>query len=115
MHYFPERLADTAGTIAFLTSIPPALLCLWLTRRLANLTSDQFLAGCLIVLAEAMTCDAIALRWFTPLYTPSDSSNRLAAAWLLWSYGISAWAAVLASRYMTLRTTPDLQQPLNKK
>ncbi|MBB2167415.1 DUF5367 family protein [Gluconacetobacter aggeris] len=95
VHTLPGSLYGMRGNIGFVTSIPVALLSVWLVCRLARLEGNQILSGCLFVMADAMLYDAIALRWFPTLYATDDQTCRLASAWLLWGYGISAWGALL--------------------
>lgn len=103
VHAVPSSLTGLRGDIGFLTSIPVALCCVWLICRLARLQGNQILAGCVVVMADAMLYDAIALRWFPFIYASSDQACRLASAWLLWGYGISAWGALLfANRFGTI-------------
>ncbi len=93
------------GDLAFALSIPVCWLSIRLTCRMARLQPDQILAGCMLVLGEAMLIDGIALRWFAFVYGVNDEVARTGAAWLLWGYGLSAWIAfVLAQR--KLREVP---------
>jgi hypothetical protein len=44
-----------------------------------------------------MMIDAVALLWFSWVYGTDEKTMRLAAAWLLWGYGISLVIALCAS------------------
>ena len=58
----------------------------------------------MVVLADAMLIDGIALRWFHTIYTTDERTSRLGAAWLLWGYGISGWIALLFASRKTERS-----------
>ena len=104
------------GDLGFVVSIPVCWLCVVLTCRLARLEPNQILAGCMIVLGDAMLLDGIALRWFHGVYALDDRIDRLGAAWLLWGYGLTAWITLFIASYrargsdrgqgMALRPTP---------
>ena len=96
------------GDVGFVTSIPVCWLCIWLTCRLAKLEPHQILAGCMVVLGDAMLIDGIALRWFHGVYSIDDQIGRLGAAWLLWGYGVSAWIALLIAGRRTQRSGTGL-------
>ncbi|MBO1358757.1 DUF5367 family protein [Acetobacter sacchari] len=94
LHYLPGSLTGWRGDVGFLTSVPVALYCIWAVRRYAGLTREQLPSGALVVLGVAMLCDATALRWFSSLYSTDDRVCRVASAWLLWGYGVSALGAL---------------------
>lgn len=98
IRFMPVFVTDPLrGDIGFITSIPVCWLCIWLAIRLARLEPQQILAGCMLVLADAMLIDGIALRWFHAVYTTDERTARLGAAWLLWGYGVSAWIALFVA------------------
>jgi len=87
-----------SGLGGFVAALPLGLGCVWLTCLLARLRAGQIGAACLIVIGDAMLIDGVALRWFHGLYSPDERTSRLAAAWLLWGYGASAYAALLLAQ-----------------
>ena len=91
----PGAVSDgLRGDLGFVTSVPASWFCVWLTCRLAKLEPPQVLAGCMVVLGDAMLIDGVALRWFHSVYGAGDHVARTGAAWLLWGYGLSAWVAL---------------------
>jgi hypothetical protein len=103
----PESVgAGPRGDLGFALSIPVSWLCVWLTCRLAKLEAGQILAGCMVVLGGAMLMDGIVLRWFHTVYTADEPTARLGSAWLLWGYGVSAWAALVLAHRRARRDAP---------
>ncbi|GBQ69087.1 hypothetical protein AA103196_2125 [Ameyamaea chiangmaiensis NBRC 103196] len=107
VHVSPDALAGWQGDVGFVVSIPICMACIALVRRCAALTAAQLPSATLIVLGIAMLCDATALRWAPTLYATDEHICRLAGAWLLWGYGVSAmWALWCARRTVPLATSP---------
>lgn len=98
IRFVPDSFTDPVwGTMGFITALPVGFFCVWLICRLANLSPEQSLAGCFVVIADSMLMDGIALRWFPALYAADDHVARLGAAWLLWGYGASAWIGLMSA------------------
>jgi hypothetical protein len=94
----PSSLLDPLqGTLGFALGIPIGWLCIRLTCRVARLAPSQILPGCMVVLACTTLIDGAALRWFPTLYASDEHTGRLAAAWLLWGYGVTAALVVVVA------------------
>jgi len=95
IHFLPGSITGpVSGTVGFITSIPVGWLCVRLTRRLAVLAASQIPAACLLIVAVATCLDGAALRFLPHVYAADEQTCRLAAAWLLWGYGVSGFAAL---------------------
>ena len=96
VHFCPGSITGpVGGTLAFATSIPVGWLCVRLIRRAAALQSCQIAAACLLVVAITTCIDGAALRFLPHVYAGDERTCRLAAAWLLWGYGVSGFAALV--------------------
>ncbi len=94
-HVFADA---AAGVITFAASLPAGWFCIWLMRRVAQLSALQIAPACLVALGVAGSIDGLALRFAPRLYAADDLTCRLAAAWLLWGYGVAAITALLMAR-----------------
>jgi hypothetical protein len=74
------------GVISFVTSVPIG----WLSVRITRLPAGILLAG-----GIAMMIDGAVLHWAPQVYGPVETGVRLAAAWLLWGYGVAFTIAFL--------------------
>ncbi len=99
------------GDLGFVASIPVCWLCIRMICRAAKLEPHQVLAGCLVVLGDAMMIDGVALRWFPEVYSVSDQIARGGAAWLLWGYGLSAWIALIMADRAAKRAGAGVMRP----
>lgn len=70
---------------------------MWLSKHLCKLTAEQSLPGVALVGAIALMLDGVALRWFSSLYGFDEMLLRIAAAWLLWGYGVAFLVAIVWS------------------
>ena len=96
IHLFPDAsTGPVAGTVGFVTTFPLAWACVRLTRRCGGLSPDQLLPGVALVGMIALMMDGAALRWLPRVYGDDETTLRLAAAWLLWGYGVRRGAALL--------------------
>jgi hypothetical protein len=97
---WPDAILDPLrGLIAFLIAPLTGWLSVWLCKRVGRLSPDQLLPGVALVGAVAMMMDGAALKWFSGIYGFNERTLRLAAAWLLWGYGVAFAIALLwASR-----------------
>ena len=86
------------GVISFVTSVPIGWLSVRITRRCASLSLEQLPAGILLAGGIAMMIDGAVLHWAPQVYGPVETGVRLAAAWLLWGYGVAFTIAFLMSR-----------------
>ncbi|MDE1150772.1 MAG: hypothetical protein PW843_29840 [Azospirillaceae bacterium] len=92
----PLALTDPVwNPVNFATTVSVAWTSVYLIRRLAGLAPEQVMAGVGIVGAVAMTVDGAVLNWLPATYGPDETVVRLAAAWLLWGYGLSLGIALL--------------------
>ncbi len=96
IHFGPGVLTGPGlGTIAFVAAIPIGWLFVRLTRRVAGLQNAQISAACVVILAVTASMDGVVLRFVPAVYAADEQTCRLAAALLLWGYGVSAFAAFL--------------------
>ncbi len=95
IHFLPGSITGpVSGNAGFIASIPVGWACVRLTRRAALLANAQIPAACLLVVAVATCLDGAVLRFLPHLYAADEQTCRLAAAWLLWGYGVSGFAAL---------------------
>jgi hypothetical protein len=66
-----------------------------LCKFVGRLSAEQLLPGVALVGAVAMVMDGAALNWFSGLYGSDEKVLRVAAAWLLWGYGVAFAVAVI--------------------
>jgi hypothetical protein len=62
------------------------------------LAKEQVPSGILVAGAIAMMIDGVVLHWAPTVYADTETTVRLAAAWLLWGYGVAFGIAFLISR-----------------
>lgn len=100
IHFGPGMLTDSQlGTIVFVAALPIGWLSIRLTRRVAGLQNTQIPSACVLILAVTASLDGVVLRFLPAVYAADERTCRLAAALLLWGYGVSALAAcVMALR-----------------
>src|SRR5262245_20661984 len=91
-----------ASVLLFVFTVPVVWLLVWATRHALSLRPGQIVAGVAIACATAQLCDGVALGWAPFLYGADSSRLLPAAAWLLWSYGVSLTLAFVASRPTSL-------------
>jgi hypothetical protein len=95
VHFLPGSITGpVSGTIGFVTAIPVGWACIRLARRVALLLPSQIAAACLLIVAVSTSIDGAAIRFLPHLYAVDEQTCRLAAAWLLWGYGVSGFAAL---------------------
>jgi len=99
IRFYPAAFVDPVhGAISFVTALPAGWLSVYLTKRVAHLSSEQLLPGIAVVGATAMMIDGLVLHWVPGAYGSDDTVLRFGAAWLLWGYGVSLAIALLMSR-----------------
>ena len=100
IRFRPDAISDPVkGLLPFVTAPLAGWLSVWLCKVVGKLSADQILPGVALVGAVAMMMDGAALKWFSSLYGFDEKILRLAAAWLLWGYGVAfAVALVWAAR-----------------
>ena len=95
----PDSLLDPIhGLIPFVAAPLGGWLSVWLCKVVGRLSANQLLPGVVLVGAVAMMMDGAALKWFSAVYGFDEKILRLAAAGLLWGYGVAfavalVWAA----------------------
>ena len=105
IRFLPTSLIlPVSGSLAYVTTFPIAWLSVWLTKAVGRLSADQLLPGVAVVGAVAMMIDGVALRWFSGVFSPDDTTTRLGAAWLLWGYGVSFAIALIVARQLRRKT-----------
>src|SRR5579862_6627370 len=96
IRFRPDAILDPVrGLVSFLIAPLAGWLSILLCRWVGRLSSDQLLPGVALVGAVAMMMDGAALKWFSGLYGFDDKTLRLAAAWLLWGYGVAFAVALV--------------------
>jgi len=99
VHAWPGSITGpVSGPLAFAVSLPVGWGCVRLMRRVGRLQAPQLAAGCLLVVAITTCLDGAALRFLPHVYAADERTCRLVAAWLLWGYGISGFAALAMGR-----------------
>ena len=97
----PQVMLDPVrGLLLFLAAPLAGWASIWLCKLVGRLSAEQLLSGVAVVGAVAMTMDGAALKWFSGVYGYNERLLHLAAAWLLWGYGVAlviavVWAAKL--------------------
>jgi hypothetical protein len=107
----PETIVDPVrGSLLFVTAPLSGWLSVWLCKFVGRLSAEQLLPGVALVGAVAMVMDGAALNWFSGLYGTDEKVLRIAAAWLLWGYGVALAVAVIwAARLRPATKAPALQ------
>jgi hypothetical protein len=92
----PDSLVDPIhGLIPFVTAPLGGWLSVGLCKVVGRLSTDQLLPGVALVGAVAMMMDGAALKWFSGVYGFDEKILRVAAAGLLWGYGVALAVAVI--------------------
>jgi hypothetical protein len=107
----PDAIVDPIrGLIPFVAAPLGGWLSVWLCKFVGRLTAEQLLPGVALVGAVAMMMDGAALKWFSGLYGFDEKILRVAAAGLLWGYGVAfAVAVIWAARLRPATKAPALQ------
>jgi hypothetical protein len=92
----PDSILDPIhGLIPFMIAPLGGWLSVWLCKVVGRLSTSQLLPGTALVGAVAMMMDGAALKWFSGVYGFDEKLLRLAAAGLLWGYGVAFVVAVI--------------------
>ena len=107
----PDAIVDPIrGLVPFVAAPLGGWLSVWLCKLVGRLTAEQLLPGVALVGAVAMMMDGAALKWFSGLYGFDEKMLRVAAAGLLWGYGVAfAGAVIWAARLRPATKAPALQ------
>jgi len=107
----PEAIVDPLrGSLLFVVAPLGGWLSVWLCKFVGRLAVEQLLPGVALVGAVAMMMDGAALKWFSGLYGSDERVLRIAAAWLLWGYGVAlAVALIWAAQSRPATKAPALQ------
>jgi len=107
----PDAIVDPIrGLIPFVAAPLGGWLSVWLCKLVGRLSAKQLLPGVALVGAVAMMMDGAALKWFSGLYGFDEKMLRVAAAGLLWGYGVALAVAVIwAARLRPATKAPALQ------
>jgi hypothetical protein len=107
----PDAIVDPIrGLVPFVAAPLGGWLSVWLCKLVGRLTAEQLLPGVALVGAVAMMMDGAALKWFSGLYGFDEKMLRVAAAGLLWGYGVAfAVAVIWAARLRLATKAPALQ------
>jgi hypothetical protein len=92
----PDSILDPIhGLIPFVIAPLGGWLSVWLCKVVGRLSTNQLLPGTAVAGAVAMMMDGAALKWFSGVYGFDEKLLRLAAAGLLWGYGVALAVAVI--------------------
>jgi hypothetical protein len=92
----PQSILDPVrGLIPFVAAPLAGWLSVWLCKVVGKLSSEQLLPGVALVGAVAMMMDGAALKWFSGVYGFDEKTLRIAAAGLLWGYGVAFAVAIM--------------------
>jgi hypothetical protein len=109
IRWLPTSITGPAsGVISFVTALPVGWLSVRIARRCAALDLEQLPAGIVLSGGIAMMIDGAVLHWAPQVYGQTETLVRLAAAWLLWGYGVALTITFLMSRPKAM--TPPLPQ-----
>jgi hypothetical protein len=86
---------ETRELMRFLLAPVGGVISVWLCKVVGRLRDEQLLAGTALVGGIAMALDGAALRWFHGLYGFNEQVLRVAAAGLLWGYGVAFLIAIV--------------------
>jgi hypothetical protein len=104
IRYRPESITDPIhGLMPFVLAPLGGWLSVWLCKVVGRLSREQLLPGVALVGAVAMMLDGAALKWFSGVYGFDEQILRIAAAGLLWGYGV-AFAVALVWEARSKRT-----------
>jgi hypothetical protein len=92
----PQAVVDPIqGLTPFVAAPLAGWLSVWLCKRIGRLSSEQLLPGVALVGAVAMMIDGAVLKWWPHLYGLDEQILRVAAAGLLWGYGVAFAVALI--------------------
>jgi hypothetical protein len=104
----PQSVLDPVrGLMQFLIAPLGGWLSVWLCKAVGRLSDDQLLPGVALVGAVAMMLDGAALKWFSGLYGFDEKTLRLAAAGLLWGYGVAFAVAVIWTAWLRRKVAAE--------
>jgi hypothetical protein len=96
IRFRPEALLDPViGLIPFVAAPLGGWFSVRLCKAVGRLSVDQLLPGVAVVGSVAMMMDGAALKWFSGVYGFDERTLRIAAAGLLWGYGVAFAVAIL--------------------
>jgi hypothetical protein len=75
--------------VAFAAALPMAWLTIWLAARLGAFVPEQQARAVGFMCWAALLMDAVALMWAPGLYGPPAEVLHRAAAFLLWTFGVT--------------------------
>jgi hypothetical protein len=88
-------LGPIRGSIPFVAAPLGGWLSVWLCKLVGRLSTQQLLPGVALVGSVAMMMDGVALKWFSSVYGFDEKILRVAAAGLLWGYGVALAVAII--------------------
>lgn len=99
--------SETREWMRFLMAPVCGVISVWLCKVVGRLSNEQLLAGTALVGGIAMMLDGFVLRWFHGLYGFDEQTLRVAAAGLLWGYGVAylvaiVWINLARKKYLAL-------------
>ena len=97
----PQAVIDPVqGLIPFIAAPVLGWVSVWLCKRVGNLSAEQLLPGVMLAGAVAMMIDGAVLKWWSSLYGMDEQILRVAAAGLLWGYGVAFAVAVIWAAWL---------------
>ena len=92
----PQAVLDPVqGLVPFIAAPLLGWVSVWLCKRIAQLAPEQLMPGVALAGAVAMLIDGVVLKWWSGLYGRDEQILRVAAAGLLWGYGIAFVVALI--------------------
>lgn len=97
----PQAVLDPIqGLVPFIAAPLLGWLSVALCKRIGKLSAEQLLPGVAVTGAVAMMIDGVVLKWWSGLYGMDEQLLRVAAAGLLWGYGVAFVVAVIWAAWL---------------
>lgn len=92
----PRAVLDPVqGLVPFIAAPLMGWLSVWLCKRIGRLSPEQLMPGVALAGAVAMMIDGVVMKWWSGWYGLDEQTLRVAAAGLLWGYGVAFAVAVI--------------------
>lgn len=103
----PQAVLDPIqGLVPFIAAPLMGWISVWLCKRIGRLSAEQLLPGVALTGAVAMMIDGAVLKWWSGVYGMDQQLLRVAAAGLLWGYGVAFAVAVIWAGWLRRSAAP---------